>query len=156
VSCAGTYTVTVYNSNGCSGTATVCVTFHSCGGCGGGGNGGNGNNNNSGEHGGRLSSPGVEVISPAGLEVTTYPNPMSVTATIEFRNITPSSATTRGTVEIYTFDGRKIAELFSGDIEADKVYQVKWSPADVPDGTYLYRIVCGENVKTGTLVLMKK
>ena len=153
VSCPGTYTVSVVNGNGCTGTASVCVTFHSCGGCGNGN--GNGSGSNNGDDGGdRVINPAGTGVTPFGLSAITYPNPVGTAATIEFKNV--ASATTRGTVEIYSLDGRKVAELFDEDVDVNQVYQVKWYPADVPDGTYMYRIVCGENIKTGSMILSKE
>jgi Secretion system C-terminal sorting domain len=92
--------------------------------------------------------------TPAGgLEAMTYPNPFNTTTTVEFKNL---DATSKGTVEIYSLDGRKVAELYNGNVEADKTYQLKWDAQDVPDGTYMYRIVCGENVATGRMILMRQ
>jgi hypothetical protein len=108
-----------------------------CGGCG------------SGNH--RISSPYQNTAT--GIEAMTYPNPFNAATTIEFKNL---NASARATVEIYSLDGRKVAELFDENVEADRTYQVKWNAEDVPDGTYMYRIVCGDNVATGRMVLMRK
>jgi hypothetical protein len=129
----------VTNAGGCSSTSSVCVSATTCGG----GSGGCGN---------RTSSLTTTVKS--GIEAVAYPNPFNTATTVEFKNLNES--TTRGTVEVYSMDGRKIAELFNGDVEANTSYQVKWNAADVADGTYMYRVVCGENVSTGIIVLMKE
>ncbi|MCX6290376.1 MAG: T9SS type A sorting domain-containing protein, partial [Bacteroidetes bacterium] len=136
VGCPGTYTVTITNANGCSSSCSVCVMITNC-------------------HGGCSSkSTTVNNLTPVGIEASTYPNPFNSVATIEFKNLSESSS--RGTVEIYSLDGRKIAELFNGDVDGNMSYQVKWDAKDIADGTYLYRIVCGDNTSTGRLVLMKQ
>lgn len=91
-------------------------------------------------------------VQDATLEAVAFPNPFKSTATIQFTNGDVSS---RAIVEIYGLDGNKIAELFNGTIEATQSYKVEWNAENLPNGLYMYRIICGDKVVTGRLALEK-
>jgi hypothetical protein len=93
-----------------------------------------------------------KVTLPA-LVVTAYPNPLSSTTTIEFRNNFDSE---NGRIEIYSLDGRKVAVLFDGTMEKDKTYLVKWDAKENADGVYLFKIICGDAIETGRLTLIRE
>jgi len=138
VSSQGNYCVTVTNSGGCTGSSSVYVhvVSHSSGGCG----------------NGKIRSDQTGTVN--GIDAVVYPNPFNVSTTLEFKNANESSVP--GVVEIYSLDGRKITELFNGKVEGNTTYQVKWEAGDIADGTYMYRIICGDVVSTGRIVLMKE
>jgi hypothetical protein len=72
--------------------------------------------------------------------------------TIAFTNTGDKS---RAVVEIYGMDGKKLTELFNSEAETDQMYTVDWNAGALPNGLYMYRIICGEEVITGRLMLEK-
>ncbi len=186
VSCAGTYSVTVTNSSGCSSTCSVCVTvirihcrfIH---------NPNDGtltavgeegkapysyvwhtetgettpaiNVKSSGEYAVTVTdADGVTVtekyvLSLASIEASVYPNPFVSSTTIQFRTFNKNS--NHAVVEIYAIDGSKVATIFDGEVESGKNYMVKWN-ADLREGIYMYRIICGDQVQTGRMMLISE
>ncbi|MEO8088240.1 MAG: T9SS type A sorting domain-containing protein, partial [Bacteroidota bacterium] len=129
VATAGTYTVTVTNSGGCTSACSACVTHTAAR---------------------EIQPVGPTTTTISGIESSVYPNPFVTTTTIEFQS---AASSTRGLVQIYSMDGALVATVFDGEVEAGKIYLVKWN-AQVAEGLYLYRITCGDEVKTGRLSLV--
>ncbi|MEO5571383.1 MAG: T9SS type A sorting domain-containing protein, partial [Bacteroidia bacterium] len=86
------------------------------------------------------------------LKVNAYPNPFNSTATIEFIS---SARTTHTTVEIYSLSGNKITTLFDGEIDGGNIYKVEFNAKNLAEGIYVYRIISGDNVSNGKLILIK-
>lgn len=80
-----------------------------------------------------------------------YPNPFISSTTIEFESGQDANAA----VEIFSITGSKVAELFNDKIQANTLYKVNWDAANFPAGIYFYKIIYGDKMKSGRLVLSK-
>lgn len=77
----------------------------------------------------------------------------------------PFSSATRFTVsvprggmvqaEVYNLLGQRVAELFSGRIEASEVRTLEFRADGLPAGIYLYRVQAGSQVITRQVTLMR-
>lgn len=98
----------------------------------------------------------VEDETPDGFALTgNYPNPFNPTTTIEFS--LPETGFTD--LVIFNMTGQKVRELMSGTMSAGK-HSVVWDGRDdsgitVSAGMYLTRLRMGENVQTGSMMLVK-
>jgi hypothetical protein len=84
-----------------------------------------------------------------------YPNPFNPTTAIQFA--LPQAA--KVSIKIYNMLGQEIKTLYSGDRGAG-TYTVQWNGDNnfgrsVASGTYIYRVVTGQNVVTKKMVLLK-
>ncbi|RJP77743.1 MAG: T9SS C-terminal target domain-containing protein [Candidatus Zixiibacteriota bacterium] len=79
-----------------------------------------------------------------------HPNPFNPETSIEF----DLPAFTHLALEIYDVQGRRVAELLRGSLQAGH-YGVVWNAADQPSGTYLYRLSSEAGQATGKLLLVK-
>ena len=68
--------------------------------------------------------------------VGNYPNPFNPTTTIEF-DLAKSGVVD---VTVYDLQGRKVATLFSGNLEASQGYTFNWDASNVASGQYFGRI----------------
>ena len=68
--------------------------------------------------------------------VGNYPNPFNPTTTIEF-DLAKSGVVD---VTIYDLQGRKVANLFNGNLEAAQGYTFNWDASNVASGQYFGRI----------------
>jgi len=66
----------------------------------------------------------------------TYPNPFNPTTTIEF-DLAKSGVVD---VTVYDVQGRKVANLFNGNLEANPGYTFNWDASNVSSGQYFARI----------------
>ncbi len=84
----------------------------------------------------------------AGVEV--YPNPSAGPATLSF------SLAERGEVSVVLYDvrGREVARLAGGTLEVG-THRIAVDGADLPSGTYLYRVTTGAQVETGRFTLTR-
>jgi hypothetical protein len=51
--------------------------------------------------------------------------------------------------------GKRVADLYSGMAEADKVYSVQYDVRDLAPGVYMFRLINGFDVKIDRLVVGK-
>ncbi|HDY88787.1 MAG TPA: T9SS type A sorting domain-containing protein, partial [bacterium] len=84
-----------------------------------------------------------------------YPNPFNPTTTIEFT--LPASGFT--SLIIYNVMGQKVRELVADRMQAG-IHSVLWDGKDdngnvVSSGIYLSRLISGENVAAGRMLLLK-
>jgi hypothetical protein len=86
------------------------------------------------------------------LRTNAYPNPFSSSATIEFISDEKAAHTT---VEIYSLAGDKVSSIFESDIEAGTIYKAEFNAKNLGEGIYIYRIISGENIVNGKLILIK-
>ncbi|HKR07239.1 MAG TPA: T9SS type A sorting domain-containing protein, partial [Bacteroidia bacterium] len=86
------------------------------------------------------------------IQVNAYPNPFNSTATIEFIS---SDKASRATVAVYSLAGDKVADIFEGDVEAGTVYKAEFNAKNLGEGIYIYRIISGDNIINGKLILIK-
>lgn len=94
----------------------------------------------------RAEAPGV------ALSVSTAsPNPFS-NAT-QFSVSIPRGGLVQA--EVYNLLGQRVAELFSGRIEAGEVRTLEFRADGLPAGIYLYRVQAGSQVITRQVTLMR-
>ena len=82
--------------------------------------------------------------------ITAYPNPFNPQTTIkitlpELKNVT---------LEVYNMLGQKVQTLANGKLEAGE-HNFQFNGSYLATGTYLYRLVAGEKVQSGKILLMK-
>jgi len=94
----------------------------------------------------------TDSVVEGDIQVKAYPNPFSSKAIIEFQNIQSSSYVV---VEIYDLKGAKIATLFDGEIERGVLYKAEINAGNLLEGVYIYRILNGEQIVSGKLLLIK-
>lgn len=85
-----------------------------------------------------------------GLISESYPNPFIQTTTISFR----ISAVNHVTLKIYNLHGQEIAILLNEDM-APGSHEIKWNAGNVPDGMYLYKLIVGNYIENGKLLLSR-
>lgn len=87
---------------------------------------------------------------PETFTVAAYPNPFNPSVTIQIDLPRESE----GRVEIADLLGRKVEELFSGNLQPGR-HRWKWQAARAASGIYLARVVTGAGSKTIRLVLLR-
>jgi hypothetical protein len=92
---------------------------------------------------------GIPSVPKAYVLSQSYPNPFNPTTTIQFE------LPQRGYVTLRVFDllGKEVACLVSEALGPGS-YKARWQ-ADVPSGTYIYRLQAGEYVGTRKMVLVR-
>ena len=85
-----------------------------------------------------------------------YPNPFNPSTEISF------SLEEAGSCELVIYDvkGRKVKTLFSGNIDAEQIYNFVWNGKDqagksVASGIYFYKLNDGKNIETRRMLLVK-
>jgi hypothetical protein len=86
------------------------------------------------------------------ISTSSYPNPFTTTATITF---TSGNNYDHASIEVYSMDGRKVAGSVLTAIESNTTYQIPFEAANLPAGTYLYKVECGGMVASGRMFLIK-
>ena len=78
------------------------------------------------------------------------PNPVTVTATIQFSLAQP------GNTELAVFDmvGRRVDTISSGEIAAGS-YEVTWQPGNLSNGVYFVRLISGSETMTRQVMLVR-
>ncbi|MBM2841552.1 MAG: Cytochrome [Bacteroidetes bacterium] len=79
-----------------------------------------------------------------------FPNPFNPSTTIRFE--LPVSAHVR--LEIFDVLGRQVETLRDEKMDPG-VFDIKWSPKDLPSGVYIYRFAAGEVLRSGKMLLLK-
>lgn len=82
-----------------------------------------------------------------------YPNPFNPETKIKF-DIAQSNSNLTAELKIFDIQGRQVAELYNGNINAGK-YEAEWKPESLPSGTYFARLTADSFSKTIKLVLTK-
>jgi hypothetical protein len=83
--------------------------------------------------------------------LTTYPNPVSESATVSF-NLEKDSKTS---INVYSLQGQHIATLVDQNLKAGK-HQVNWSPnGTLSNGVYLMKINIGGQMFTKKLAIQR-
>ena len=54
-----------------------------------------------------------------------------------------------------TGSGNKVATLFDSDIEQGALYKAVFNADKLAEGIYVYRVISGDNVVNGKLILIK-
>ena len=126
VDSAGSYSVTITNSNGCSDACNTNVTSF-------------------------INEP-TEWINDNKLLVAVYPNPFYASTTIEFQS---SASSSHIVVEVCRLTGHKITTLFDSDVEQNKLYKAELNAENLPEGVYICRIVNGNQIVNKKLILIR-
>lgn len=92
-----------------------------------------------------------EDIRVAASEVAVSPNPVRNIAQFNFKTV--NNATT--TLEIFDMSGRKVADVYSGTVEAGIAYQVSFDTEALATGIYMYRFTNGSDVQIKRLIINK-
>jgi hypothetical protein len=85
-----------------------------------------------------------------------YPNPFNPSTEISFALEEPDKCE----LIIYDIKGRKVKTLFTGNIEADRIYSFIWNVEDesgkeVSSGIYLYKLRTSEKVYAKKMIMIK-
>ncbi|MHA6246906.1 T9SS-dependent M36 family metallopeptidase [Pontibacter sp. CAU 1760] len=83
--------------------------------------------------------------------VTSYPNPFSESTNIRFT----AKESGHTVLKVYDITGREVATLFEGNAERGMTYTKSFKASDKQAGLYVYRLVNGGSMKSGTMLLMK-
>jgi hypothetical protein len=84
-------------------------------------------------------------------DVTVAPNPARSTAQFTFK----TAQTAKTTLEIFDMSGRKVADVYSGVVEAGNPYQVSFDTEALATGIYTYRFTNGSDVQIKRLIINK-
>lgn len=90
------------------------------------------------------AAPGTYVLHDA------YPNPFNPTATIKYE----IGAAGPVTLKVYDALGREVATLVDGTL-SPSVYEATFDASNLASGVYVYRLVAGSEVLTGSMTLLK-
>lgn len=69
--------------------------------------------------------------------VVAFPNPFTEMTTFRFRTATAGQAS----LVIFALDGKQVASVFEGNMDAQEVKEVEFKAQDLSSGTYLYRYI---------------
>jgi len=92
------------------------------------------------------------IIANDEVTISAYPNPFDSKASIDFQF---SYSISKVTVDIYSLNGQKIAELFSSNVDAGVEYKVEVDGTNLTPGVYIYKINTGDKEYFDKLILMK-
>ena len=97
---------------------------------------------------GLLCGVAPKTISPLVInlmEIKVYPNPAS--ENIMFEVLLPERMET--SIEVYNMLGQRIDIVYQGWIEEEKATKIKYHVSNLPEGTYMYKIITNSDVKAG-------
>ena len=84
--------------------------------------------------------------------VKAYPNPFTSTTTIEFSNGLNENVN----VSVYGLDGKVVAELFDGTVEANEIYNAQFDANNIAAGVYIVQLTTESGLtKRDKVVLVK-
>ncbi|MCJ8165537.1 T9SS-dependent M36 family metallopeptidase [Pontibacter sp. E15-1] len=83
--------------------------------------------------------------------VSSYPNPFSESTNIRFT----AKESGHALLKVYDVTGREVATLFDGTAEKGVTYTKTFKAANKQAGLYIYRLVNGGTMKSGTMLLVK-
>jgi hypothetical protein len=80
-----------------------------------------------------------------------YPNPFNPSTQIQFG----VSKNTHATVTLYNVIGEKVATLFNGSVEADKMYNISVNGSNLAGGVYFYKLDADRRSEIKKMLLLK-
>ena len=80
-----------------------------------------------------------------------YPNPFNPTTTIKFGFQKNSFAS----LKVYNAIGQQVAELFNGNADAGRIYNVKFDGTDLSSGMYFYKLQSDNKTVIKKMLLLK-
>jgi Secretion system C-terminal sorting domain len=98
---------------------------------------------------------GAVVSTPSNenaIAVLAYPNPFNSNTSITF-SLNESSDNVK--LEVFNAIGERVATLFNGAVEGNRMYTVELNGANMPAGVYTYRIISGAQSYVDKLTLIK-
>jgi hypothetical protein len=97
-----------------------------------------------------LISSAAEVYV-ASETVVNYPNPFSESTTIQFT----LSKAVDVSIELYNSSGR-LCDVIQQPMPFDKgIHRIEYRATKLPSGTYYYKIIAGQGVTTGRMILLR-
>ena len=90
------------------------------------------------------------VLKASELQISAYPNPFNPQTTFKITLPTIQFVT----FEVYNMLGQKVQTLVNGKLEAGE-HNFQFNGSYLATGTYIYRLVAGEKVQSGKIILMK-
>ena len=93
-----------------------------------------------------------DVYQDEAIEISSFPNPFSSITTIEFQKLDKDSHVT---IDVFNLAGEHITTLFDSNIIAGEKNAVHFDGSDLEQGIYIYRVVSGNSLHTGRLILIK-
>ncbi|MGB6037270.1 MAG: T9SS type A sorting domain-containing protein, partial [Cryomorphaceae bacterium] len=83
--------------------------------------------------------------------IRAYPNPNNGNTTVTFQTATNGEAI----VEIFDMSGRKVDQIYSGNVDSSRHYQVEMIRPDLTDGIYIYRLTKSDETMIGKFIISK-
>jgi hypothetical protein len=90
--------------------------------------------------------------SPTSFTFEVYPNPVHDLAIIVFQN---PDANAHVLIELYGIIGERLATIYDSNIQQGEVYQAEVNTKSLASGTYLFRILCGDQIINKKLIVLK-
>ena len=97
-----------------------------------------------------VSNESKEITNP-GYSMRVFPNPMSISTTVEIYNQFPEDQID---LTIYNMMGQKVVNLVSERQEAG-YHKVEWDASGLSSGFYYYRITAGEFVDVKKMIFLR-
>ena len=89
--------------------------------------------------------------TPTGFELrANYPNPVVTQTTFEYAIPTASQVS----LQVFDLMGRRVAVLVD-ELQAANTYRVRFDASELASGTYIYRLVAGEQVLTQRMTIIR-
>ena len=79
------------------------------------------------------------------MEVKVFPNPAS--SNVIFEITLPEKKET--SIEVYNMIGQRIDIVYQGWVEEDIATSIKYQVSTLSEGTYVYKIITNDEIKTG-------
>jgi len=92
-----------------------------------------------------------EMNDPANFALKNYPNPFTTYTIIRFT----LQSDEKVKLMVYDMQGSEVAILVDSDLKAGS-HEVKWTPAMLPSGNYIYKLSAGESAKRGKMMLVRE
>ncbi|HKL40818.1 MAG TPA: T9SS type A sorting domain-containing protein, partial [Cryomorphaceae bacterium] len=83
--------------------------------------------------------------------IRSYPNPNDGNTTVTFQTATNGEAI----VEIFDMSGRKVDQIYSGNVDSSRDYRVEMIRPDLTDGIYIYRLTKSDETMMGKFIISK-
>lgn len=82
--------------------------------------------------------------------INCYPNPFNPSLTINYQLPVQSDLE----LSVYDLNGRHVSTLYNGQHESG-IHSLQWNASDMPSGVYVVRMLAGQRIDTGKIVLLK-
>jgi len=92
----------------------------------------------------------IEIVPEEFALYQNYPNPFNPNTTIRYQLTQENKVI----IKIYDILGAEVRTLLN-EKKKPGVYEVDFNAANLPSGTYIYRIIAGKFVETKKMILLK-